>query len=317
MICHPDFVSLDNIIILKSTTTPHSRPTQPNASPFSAADFLPEFALVRIMGRPYSSAYGPFPEKLCAPHLSETSTLGLKYQKELTDYNTTEFQDQYTLQIIMVREPESILYNMLFALLVVDFMVFSAHGVPIGELADRLSVNLTLLLTAMAFKFVLSDTLPPTPYLTTMEKYVLITFVVLFFQGICFWFLADWYNYRCGSDYPIDWFSGAIYLKSNGTEFGNKGCANFMYYDRVALIMEVFCFVVKNVWFATRIVGNSVGNVAKLNHFVDLSGLQEFTMPEQLTFVNEKNNSTFNKFNSSYKKSTSSVKPESSETKMK
>jgi hypothetical protein len=87
----------------------------------------------------------------------------------------------------MVREPESILFNMMFALLVVDFMVWTAHGVPIGDLADRLSVNLTLLLTAMAFKFVLSDTLPPTPYLTTMERYVLWTFVVLFLQGASFW----------------------------------------------------------------------------------------------------------------------------------
>ena len=94
---------------------------------------------------------------------------------------------RYTLQIIMVREPESILFNMMFALLVVDFMVWTAHGVPIGDLADRLSVNLTLLLTAMAFKFVLSDTLPPTPYLTTMERYVLWTFVVLFLQGASFW----------------------------------------------------------------------------------------------------------------------------------
>ena len=59
-----------------------------------------------------------------------------------------------------------------------------------------IGVNLTLLLTAMAFKFVLGDTLPPTPYLTTMEKYVLFTFVLLFAQGVCFWGLSDMYVYR-------------------------------------------------------------------------------------------------------------------------
>ena len=107
-----------------------------------------------------------------------------KYQNELLKYNgTTEYEDEYCLQIVVVREPESILYNMMFALLVVDVMVFTAHGVPIPSLADRLSVNLTLLLTAMAFKFVLAEALPPTPYLTTMEKYVLFTFSMLFFQG--------------------------------------------------------------------------------------------------------------------------------------
>ena len=38
----------------------------------------------------------------------------------------------------MVREPEAILFNMLFALLVVDVMIFSAHGIPIPDLGDRL-----------------------------------------------------------------------------------------------------------------------------------------------------------------------------------
>ena len=62
-----------------------------------------------------------------------------QYKKELDKYNqVTEYRDQYSLQIIMVREPEAILFNMLFALLVVDVMIFSAHGIPIPDLGDRL-----------------------------------------------------------------------------------------------------------------------------------------------------------------------------------
>ena len=214
-----------------------------------------------------------------------------EYHKELANNNDQcEYLDQYTLQIILVREPESILFNMLFALFVVDCMVFSAHGVPIGDLADRLSVNLTLLLTAMAFKFVLSDTLPPTPYLTTMEKYVLFTFVVLFLQGISFWILAELYNYQCGDHGVTDWFTGTL---NNSTErLIDNDCAHYVMGDRLILAAEVICWVVKNIWFAVRIVKNSTHNMSKKNDFVDLTGLQEFCMPEPLTFINEMNNST-------------------------
>ena len=50
----------------------------------------------------------------------------------------------------MVRDSVSVMWNMCFSLFVIDVMVFAAHGIPMADLADRLSVNLTLLLTAMA-----------------------------------------------------------------------------------------------------------------------------------------------------------------------
>ena len=98
------------------------------------------------------------------------------------------YQDQFTLQIIMARDAKNVLWNLCFSLFVIDVMVFTAHGIPINELADRLSVNLTLLLTAMAFKWVLNDGTPNVPYLTVMERYVILTFSMLFFQGVVFWF---------------------------------------------------------------------------------------------------------------------------------
>ena len=48
----------------------------------------------------------------------------------------------YTLQIVMARDPQNVLWNLCFSLFVIDVMVFTAHGIPIDELGDRLSVNL-------------------------------------------------------------------------------------------------------------------------------------------------------------------------------
>jgi hypothetical protein len=121
-------------------------------------DCLPEYDFVRLSSRAYSSKYGPFISKVDEDDFRKDEKKGKLYQ------------DMYTLQVVMVRDSVSVMWNMCFSLFVIDVMVFAAHGIPMGDLADRMSVNLTLLLTAMAFKWVLSDQLPPVPYLTTMEK---------------------------------------------------------------------------------------------------------------------------------------------------
>ena len=171
-------------------------------------DCLPEYDIVRMCSKAYSSAYGPFvgeARKGATPTMLEVAKSNkAKYDKDKESGKL--YQDQYTLQIIVVRDSVSVMWNMCFSLFVIDVMVFAAHGIPMEDLADRLSVNLTLLLTAMAFKWVLSDTLPPVPYLTTMEIYVIATFACLWLQGIAFWFLADLYNYRC--DDQKDYWTG-------------------------------------------------------------------------------------------------------------
>ena len=87
-----------------------------------------------------------------------------------------------------------------------------------------------------------------------------------------------------------DWFTGTL---NNSTErLIDNDCAHYVMGDRLILAAEVICWVVKNIWFAVRIVKNSTHNMSKKNDFVDLTGLQEFCMPEPLTFINEMNNST-------------------------
>jgi hypothetical protein len=80
-----------------------------------------------------------------------------------------------------------------------------------------------------------------------MEKYVFITFVVLFFQGITFWFTSDMFNYRCdyqnesargGEDgLDTDWWTGAAKV-ANSTSFFNINCKSIHIFDRSILMME-------------------------------------------------------------------------------
>ena len=188
----------------------------------------------------------------------------------------------YTLQLIMARNSKNELWNHCFSLFVIDVMVFTAHGIPIDALGDRLSVNLTLLLTAMAFKWVLNDATPGVPYLTIMDRYVLLTFSMLFAQGVIFWFLSDAWEYRCSAEEHTgedetykDWWSGEERF-TNKTLSGNDAgtgrfwdmtCKGIHYADRVLLSVEVFAWLGKNVWFLVCVLRRG-------NPFADWCGKQ-------------------------------------------
>ena len=50
---------------------------------------------------------------------------------------------------------------------------------PCDQLENRLSTNMTLVLTSVAFKFTLSSFVPPVSFLTALDKYVLLNFFYL------------------------------------------------------------------------------------------------------------------------------------------
>ena len=78
----------------------------------------------------------------------------------------------YKLQIIIRRDASSIMWNQALSLFIIDVLSLVAYGIDPLDLADRSSIVFTMLLTGMAFKFVLSDKLPSVPYLTTFDRFV-------------------------------------------------------------------------------------------------------------------------------------------------
>ena len=146
----------------------------------------------------------------------------------------------------------------------------------------------------MAFKWVLSDKLPDVPYLTTMEKYTLLTFMMLFLQGMFFWAFADFYAYRCSfkddtmqssvsQDYT-DWFTGErrIVTENATNIFFNVSCKDIHVADRILLGVEVLLMVAKNIWFVVRVFHNGLKTLEKQNHFNNLSGLDEYSTQKKI-----------------------------------
>ncbi|KAK3264853.1 hypothetical protein CYMTET_26432 [Cymbomonas tetramitiformis] len=82
------------------------------------------------------------------------------------------------------RDAQSIAWNFGFIFLIIECLLFVAFGSPTGDIGTRTSVTLSLLLSAVAFKFVVKEDLPEVPYLTIMDKYMLHGFTMLFLQGM-------------------------------------------------------------------------------------------------------------------------------------
>eukprot|EP01047_Picozoa_sp_COSAG01_P105846 COSAG01_NODE_35013_length_538_cov_1.514806_1_plen_97_part_10 len=61
---------------------------------------------------------------------------------------------------------------------------FGSMFLNTNELSDRLSIILTMFLTAVAFQFVVSSQLPEKAYLTIVDKYIISSFVLLFMQAL-------------------------------------------------------------------------------------------------------------------------------------
>ena len=80
-------------------------------------------------------------------------------------------------EIELTRVPMYYLCNIVLVVFVLVLVSFCVVGVPFEDLADRMSITMTLMLTVVAFKFVIAGMVPPTPYLTFMDKYVLSAFV--------------------------------------------------------------------------------------------------------------------------------------------
>ena len=69
-------------------------------------------------------------------------------------------------------------------MLAICSLSFTAFAIPREELGDRMSIVLTLLLTAVAFKLVIADALPKVSYFTALDKYMNAMFALLFIVAV-------------------------------------------------------------------------------------------------------------------------------------
>ena len=175
------------------------------------------------------------------------------------------------------------------------------------DLADRASIVFTMLLTAMAFKFVMADQLPSVPYLTTLDSFMVSSFVVFAVQGTLHWIIAELDMHLCyfdGMDFmwkTVD--SGhpnaAIAPNDKNDDYKNghthgiwKGreypynptpdlCLPIHFFDRLQMIAHVMFLLVKYVYIVGLYL-NSTHQFESDGNLLDTADLDEFHIGQNI-----------------------------------
>ena len=103
------------------------------------------------------------------------------------------FESSFSVQVFVDRKASYYMWNIcfLFYLLVLCSCVVVALDLKDG-LGDRQSFNITLILTGVAFKYVINGLIPKSSTLTYLDKYLLIGFVLLCSVLFKDFVLAQW-----------------------------------------------------------------------------------------------------------------------------
>jgi len=132
-----------------------------------------------------------FPNVLFQPVADKPSWFGLlaripdKWSSFLPilGYSKSEAYDNKThCQFDMPIERKSSFYlvNVVFPLMVVSGLGLTAFSIELEDLPSRLSVILTLLLSAVAFKYVINQYIPNISYMTVLDAYIMLSYGLFF-----------------------------------------------------------------------------------------------------------------------------------------
>ena len=90
----------------------------------------------------------------------------------------------YTVQMHVRRQPSHYIYNVALVMFLIAGLTFSTFIFKPNQPGERLQITLTLLLTSVAFKYVISSSLPKVSYLTLLDKYVLWCLIFHFLMAV-------------------------------------------------------------------------------------------------------------------------------------
>jgi len=86
-----------------------------------------------------------------------------------------------SLYLKFYREPEYLIFSILLPILLLDLSLLAIFVLGPTDFSDKLSTVVTLLLAMFAFTFTVRQSIPSVPYLTALEKHIIVSIGILFF----------------------------------------------------------------------------------------------------------------------------------------
>jgi len=87
----------------------------------------------------------------------------------------------YALEIPVKRQHEYFIYKLILPLSMIIIMSWSLFWIHPGQVAPRMGVAVTSMLTLIAFQFAMGDLLPRVSYFTVMDQFILGSSALVFF----------------------------------------------------------------------------------------------------------------------------------------
>ena len=106
-------------------------------------------------------------------------TIVTKYTLDDADIVIDDKTNQCLISMMVTRKPMFYITNVVCVMFIIVFITISVYGIPVDDYGSKLSITITALLTAVAFKLVANGFCPPVSYLTLMDKYILVSFATL------------------------------------------------------------------------------------------------------------------------------------------
>ncbi|KAK6179604.1 hypothetical protein SNE40_011923 [Patella caerulea] len=100
----------------------------------------------------------------------------------------TSSRDRHPTMLVMchaARRPGFFIWNIFLIMLLITLLSFATFAVSTDLTQNRLQLSFTLMLTGVAFKFVVNQSLPRISYLTYLDKYILSSMVYI--CVVCIW----------------------------------------------------------------------------------------------------------------------------------
>ena len=110
-----------------------------------------------------------------------------------------------TFKVQIHRKYSYFINNIVILMFIITLLSFVSFAVDSSETGEKLSVSLTLLLTSVAFKFVVTSSLPPVSYMTILDRYILGSLLFIFLITVDN-SLASWVKKKTKSN-NFEWYS--------------------------------------------------------------------------------------------------------------
>jgi hypothetical protein len=88
------------------------------------------------------------------------------------------------IKLQVLRKPGYYINNICSVQIMLAILCMSSFALPPDDLGDQISIIITLMLTSVAFKFVIADALPKVTYSTLMDSFILMNMAFLFTTAV-------------------------------------------------------------------------------------------------------------------------------------